>query len=82
MKFYFMLFQATFKSFFESSNFPIFATVTLLFAIVIALIQGLVSESLKVMYEEKNILKRRAANDQKDRYEAYRDKDGRRKRIS
>lgn len=52
-----MLFQATFKSFFESSNFPIFATVMLLFAIVIALIQGLVSESLKVMHEEKQITK-------------------------
>lgn len=57
MKFYFMLFQATFKSFFESSNFPIFATVMLLFVIVIALIQGLVSESLKVMHEEKQITK-------------------------
>lgn len=57
MKFYFMLFQATFKSFFESSNFPIFATVMLLFTIVIALIQGLVLESLKVMNEEKQITK-------------------------
>lgn len=57
MKFYFMLFQATLRAFFESSNFPIFATVMLLFAIVIALIQGLVSESLKVMHEEKHITK-------------------------